>query len=105
MAATVTWNDLQWEQTGPDDDPGERLSGRATDTGSFEPALTVLGIPLHVEAYRVRLDDEGNAQEGDGPWSAAALEAIGAFDSGDGPRMTFTHAGSDYVVVAYPYCT
>lgn len=105
MAVSVSWDDLQWEQTGPDDDPGERLSGRSSGTGRFAPALTMLGVPMHVEAYRVRRDDETSAQDADGPWSAQTLAAIGAIDSGDGPRMTFEYEGSEYVVVAYPYCT
>jgi hypothetical protein len=94
--------ELRWQETGPDEDPAERLTAEATIHGQWAPALSLHGVAMHVEAYRVQMID--HVQVGDGPWAGDALTAIYDIDEGDGPRHTFTYKHAQYIIVAYPYC-
>lgn len=101
--------EMLWDQTGPDEDPGARLTARPNQQ-DWEPALTIERVPMHVEAFAViEFDEIGGKplsishQMGAHEWAAEALDAIGLIDSGSGPSITATINGREYVIVAHPY--
>lgn len=87
-----------WEATGPEEDPTERLT--------YKAHLSLDGLMMHLEAYRV--DYKDGTQEGAGPWAESAIEGICQIYEPDGPFQTIDieidgKTGS-YLLVSFPYC-
>lgn len=103
----MTWADVAWEESGPESDPAARLTGNPPHRPTFGCALHICNVPMHVEAYAV-VDVDGvqaNGARSDeaGEWVESALRAISTIDEGGDPRCTFTRAGREYVIVAFPF--
>jgi hypothetical protein len=93
----MAYLDIEWEETGEDDDLAGRLSPATWDS------LNINGVQMHVEAYAVSRNESGWI-EADTDWGESALDAIYMIDEGDGNLTTFTHDNDrEYVLVAYPF--
>lgn len=82
--------DEMWEETG-EATPWSRLTG---------PQLVFMGLPLHLEARAVELDDDGIQQAVEWPED---LDALCTIYPPDGPFMTTTLRGREYIIIAFPH--
>jgi hypothetical protein len=90
----VTVHDDSWEKTG-DNDPLSRLSA----------AIVLNGVPLHVEARAVQVDEASGCQSAMGnDWPEDVDEHLAAIANPDGPFLTWTTGGREYVLLAFPFC-
>jgi hypothetical protein len=88
-----------WEGNGPEDDPRAALYGRVV--GGYRG----FGVPLHIEALRVRVNEDGVQEpDTDDPTLLAQWDALLAFTSPDAPFETFEDDGERFVLVLTPYC-
>lgn len=88
----ITIPDDAWEPNNALDDP---LAALLT-------TVFVNGLPLHLEAWEVFTDTDG-VQHAKTPYD----EDFGAIHNavhGDGPFMTTSINGRNYVIIATPYC-
>jgi hypothetical protein len=88
----VTIEHDAWEETG-DTDPSGRLS----------TSLVLNGVPLHVEARAVQIDNSG-CQSASGDWPDDVDVHLASIASPDGPFLTWVTGGREYVIVAFPFC-
>ena len=84
-----------WEPTGVEEDT---LSSRLSVT------LFINGVPHHLEAYEVKINEKSGAQEPVDVVFESNIGGIGIVSEPDGPWHTVSIKGKEYVVVMTPFC-
>jgi hypothetical protein len=92
---TIEVDAAEWEPSG-DIDPTGRLT--------LKPFLVFGGLPMHVEAWAMKNDDNG--QTADGEWPDDLDHLYGIYDAG-GPfattPITIDGHTRDYLIVIFPH--
>ena len=78
------------EEVGEDEAPWGKLLG----------CIEIAGVPHHIEAWAVRINEETNEQEAVDPWTS--YEAV-TNEMTEGPGVTVEINGRDYFMVVTPY--
>lgn len=90
----LTIEEHEWRPARDDDPTRSHLTG---------PTITINGLPLHVEAWRVSVDGYGTQEATDAAMERDFSDLYNAVH-GEGHFMTTKIGEFNYIIIATPYC-